>query len=75
VAPAGPQGDFGDELLVLEGAQAGAALGSALAGADVNGDGFEDLLVASPGHDGAWPNEGRIDLHLGSAQGLASTPS
>ena len=38
-----------DQAWEHHGAQAGASFGSALAGGDVDGDGFEDLLVGSPG--------------------------
>ncbi len=58
----------------LEGGQAGAHLGSALATADVNGDGFGDLVVGAPGHDDQYQDEGRVQLFLGSAAGL-SVPS
>jgi PKD repeat protein len=48
-----------------------------LAGAgDVNGDGFDDLLVGAPiyRHDGA-DELGKVFVYLGSAQGLPPTPS
>jgi PKD repeat protein len=51
------------------------ALRLAAAG-DVNGDGFDDLLVGAPTyrHDGA-DELGKVFVYLGSAQGLATTPS
>ncbi len=59
----------------LEGGQAGAQLGSALATADVNGDGFGDLVVGAPRFDDRRQDEGRVQLFLGSAAGLSGTPA
>lgn len=42
---------------------------------DVNGDGYDDVLVGAPLYDNGQTNEGRAYLFLGSASGLASTPS
>ncbi len=59
----------------LDGPQANALFGSAIAGAgDVDGDGYADILVGSPGYDsGANDDIGRVDLYHGSAQGVADT--
>lgn len=49
---------------------------AAMPAGDVNGDGFDDVVVGSPGYDytsstGAYYyNEGRIHLYLGSVNGL-----
>jgi hypothetical protein len=44
--------------------------GSSVAGAgDVNGDGYADVIVGSPGHD---VNYGRVSVFLGSASGIPS---
>ena len=39
---------------------------------DVNGDGYDDLLVSDPGYDN---DRGRVYLYLGSAAGLNPTPA
>ncbi len=40
---------------------------------DVDGDGFHDLLVGSPGYSGAFAGEGRVDLFAGGAAGLGGS--
>lgn len=56
---------------VLTGGAAGDDFGFALATAgDVNGDGYSDVLVASPGWNG---RRGRVALHLGGPAGLSAT--
>ncbi len=76
---AGPAGTSPRPLPVsewsIEGDQAGARLGSALATADVNGDGFEDLVVGAPFHDDLHVDEGRVRVYLGSAGGLSLAPA
>jgi hypothetical protein len=59
----------------IDGGQAGAQLGSALATADVNGDGFGDLIAGAPAYDDLWRDEGRVTVYLGSPGGLSSTPA
>ena len=60
IEPEAPSADFG--------------IGFTGAG-DVNGDGYDDVIIGVPGHDGAGLDRGRIDLFLGSAAGLPLTPS
>ncbi len=54
-----------------------AELGSAVAGAgDVNGDGYDDIIVGAPGYDdidGGFYAYGAAFLYLGSATGPATT--
>ncbi len=52
----------------------GAFAGRATALADVNHDGFADLLVGAPGFDGAFTDTGRLMLFMGSARGIGSIP-
>src|SRR5262245_38900166 len=62
----------------IAGSQPGANLGSSLASAgDVNGDGFDDILVGEPGYDSPAPDnvhEGRALVYLGSPLGPSTTP-
>ena len=52
----------------VEGATANAALGEAVQGVgDVNGDGFDDLAIGSPGFNGAGSDRGRVGLYFGGA--------
>jgi hypothetical protein len=55
--------------LVIDGGQAGAAFGSALAVGDVNGDGSPDLLVGAPVHDTNAAEDGAAFLFLGGPSG------
>ena len=53
-----------------EGAQVSAALGRSAAGArDINGDGFDEVIVGAPFAASAFPAEGRASVYMGSAGG------
>lgn len=58
----------------LDGAQAGAQLGTWVASAgDVNADGFGDFVVGEPFYDGGQTDEGRCHLFLGAAAGVVAS--
>lgn len=60
----------------VEGGQADAQFGSCVASAgDVNGDGFDDIIVGARGYDNGETDEGRVCLYLGSLSGPSTTPS
>jgi len=52
-----------------EGEQAGALLGHSLGGGDVNGDGYDDVIVGAPGRDNGQADEGAAFLWLGGPAG------
>jgi hypothetical protein len=55
--------------------QAGVGLGFPLEGlGDVNGDGFDDVIIGGNGYDGDLVDEGRAFVFYGSADGLADVP-
>ncbi|MBI5709823.1 MAG: FG-GAP repeat protein [Candidatus Eisenbacteria bacterium] len=61
---------------VHDGGQAGGEFGNSPAAAgDVNGDGYDDLIVNAFRYDHPEKDEGMAYLFLGSASGLASTPT
>jgi len=59
-----------------EGNQAKAYFGRSVGTAgDVNGDGFDDVVVGAHEYDHGQTNEGGAFAYLGSASGLSSTPA
>jgi hypothetical protein len=48
-------------------------MGESLASADVNGDGFSDVIVGEPEFDGGTQDEGRVFIYYGSRDGLGTT--
>ena len=54
----------------LQGVSPYGSSGFALAAADFNADGFDDLAVASPNASIAFGNTGVIEIHYGSSNGL-----
>jgi hypothetical protein len=60
----------------LEADQEDAAQGATVTRAgDINGDGFDDLLVTAPQFDNGQTNEGIVQVFLGSPQGLRTDAS
>lgn len=60
----------------VEGNSVGARFGSTVAGAgDVNGDGFDDVLVGAFRFTNGESSEGKAFLYLSSASGIATTPA
>ena len=57
------------------GSQTACYFGSSVDGAgDVNGDGFDDVIVGASNYDNGETNEGRAYIYHGSATGIITTP-
>src|ERR1700752_1224833 len=71
-----PTGLGPEPVWEVEGNQEGAWFGRSVAGAgDVNGDGFDDVLVGVPFFDTDWEDAGSARLYLGSPTGPSTTPA
>ena len=55
----------------LESNQDRANLGAVSGAGDVNGDGYDDVIVGAPGYDAGQTDEGAAFVFLGSATGIA----
>jgi len=61
---------------LLEVNQAGASFGISVSSAgDVNGDGYDDVIVGAPKYDNGQTNEGAAFIFLGSEAGILTTYS
>ena len=61
---------------LAEGDQANAHFGNSVNSVgDVNGDGFDDVIIGAPLYDNGQIDEGRAYIFLGSASGLSTTPA
>ena len=59
----------------LEANQAEAQFGFSVAGVgDLNNDGFDDVAIGAPLHDGTQNDQGAVYIYLGSASGLQTPP-
>ncbi len=60
---------------ITEGDQDGAWYGGYLGNAgDINGDGYDDIIVGAPLYDNSETDEGRVFVYFGSAAGLSALP-
>ena len=60
---------------IVEGDQEGALFGHCVAPAgDVNGDGYDDVIIGAPNDSYGQTAEGRAFVYLGSGSGLSTTP-
>jgi hypothetical protein len=58
------------------GGQVSAAFGYAVGGGgDVNGDGYDDVIIGAPLYDAGMEDEGAIYLYYGSPAGLSAAPA
>lgn len=60
---------------ILAGGQSGSRTGFSVAMADINNDGFDDVLVGANQYSNPELNEGRLVVYQGLAAGVATTPS
>lgn len=72
----GPGGLASAPAWTAESNQAGARLGDKLSGAgDVNGDGYDDVIVGAALYDSTFTDAGAAFLYLGSPAGLQAEPA
>jgi MYXO-CTERM domain-containing protein len=72
----GPPGAFALPVITLADPVAGGAFGQVVAGAgDIDGDGFDDLLVSDPSEDTSAVDAGAVYVYRGSAAGISANPS
>ena len=58
-----------------EGNQASTFFSDAVAGAgDINGDGYDDIIIGAPDYDNGQSDEGKVSVYYGHSGGLNATP-
>jgi hypothetical protein len=60
---------------VIDGAAPNTHFGIISAAGDVNGDGYDDVIVGAEAYDGDMTDEGAVYLFEGTSSGLRTTPS
>ena len=70
-----PLGICSNPVWMTEGTQAGARFGTVAPAGDVNGDGYDDVIIGAYNYDDPEVDEGRAYLYLGSATGLSPVAS
>lgn len=74
--PGSAEGMSAEPTWIVEATTPGTSFGSGVAVAgDINGDGFDDVVVGDRTFDGRFFDSGALFVYFGSAGGLPSTPS
>lgn len=72
----GPSGPSTTHSWMDQSNDAGAIFGTRVAGAgDVNGDGYDDIVVSSQHYTNGTPNEGAVFVYHGGPSGVEASPS
>jgi PKD repeat protein len=70
--PLSGTGSISDAAWVVWGGQAEAQLGHVVAGAgDVNGDGYDDVIISAPKYNSRNNSRGKVFVYYGSSSGLS----
>lgn len=70
-----PLGICSNPVWMVDGTQAGARFGTVAPAGDVNGDGYDDVIIGAYAYDDPEIDEGKAYLYLGSAAGLSPVAS
>lgn len=70
------KGVTSQEAFILEGSQSESEMGVSVAGAgDINGDGYDDILVGACKYDNGQQDEGIVFIYYGSILGIPHMPN